>query len=121
MRRAPLVHEDLQPWIPTYESPRTAAVIEMDMGQQYVCHIPETNSDSIQAELERVETRCGTGIDKGDTAGTADDGGRDDVWTTAELDVNPGNAGREDGHARARHYTDRRSWSTRSSPLWRAS
>ena len=77
------------------------------MGQQYVCHIPETNSDSIQAELERVETRCGTGIDKGDTAGTADDGGRDDVWTTAELEVNPGNAGREDGHARARHYTER--------------
>jgi len=121
MRRAPLVHEDLQPWIPTYESPRTAAVIEMDMGQQYVCHIRETDSESIQAELERVETRCGTRIDKRDTARAADDGGRDDVRATAEVEVNPGDAGREDGHARARHYTDRRSWSTRSSPLWRAS
>ena len=92
----------------------------MDVSQQYVCHIPESNSDSIQAEFERVETRRGTGIDKRYTSGTADDGSGNDVWTTAELEVNPGDAGREDGHARARHYTDRRSWSTRSSPLWRA-
>ena len=28
------------------------------------------------------------------------------MWTAAELEVNPGNAGRKDGHARARHYTE---------------
>src|SRR4030095_13436561 len=38
-------------------------------------------------------------------AGAADDRSGDDVWTAAELEVDPGNAGREDGHARARHYT----------------
>src|SRR4030095_3014634 len=38
-------------------------------------------------------------------AGAADDRSGDDVWTAAELEVDPGNAGREDGHARARPYT----------------
>jgi hypothetical protein len=96
----------------------------MDVGQQYVCRILETDSDSVQAELERVETRRGTWIDERYTAGAADDRSGDDVWTAAELEVNPGNAGREDGHARARHYTEhaKPAWFThiRSSPLWRA-
>ena len=108
MRRAALVHEDLQLRVSPYQSPSTTAVVQMDVGQQYVCYIRESDSDSVQAELECVDTRRGTWIDERYTAGAADDGRGDDVWTAAELEVNPGNAGREDGHARARHYTDAR-------------
>ena len=56
MRRASLVHEDLQPRVSSYQSPSTAAVVQMDVGQQYVSDIRETNSDSVQAELECVDT-----------------------------------------------------------------
>jgi hypothetical protein len=81
-------------------------MIQMDVGQQYVCHVLETDSDSVQAELQRVETGRGAGINERDAAGAADDRGGDDVWIAAELEINPGNAGREDRHARARHYTE---------------
>src|SRR5262245_19783509 len=107
MRCAALVHEDLQPRVAPQENPSTAAVIEMDVRQQYVCHVLETNSHPIQAELERIETGRGTWIDERCTAGAAEDCTRDDVRTAAELKVNPVNAGRENGHARARHYTER--------------
>ena len=99
VRRAALVDEDFERRIPADERACHACVIQVHVRQENVRDVGETNAESIQAELERIETRCRPGIDQRDASRVTDHGGGDDVGAASEFQVDPGEAGCKDGHA----------------------
>jgi len=99
MRRSALVHHHLEMRMAPHERARHARVIEMHVRQEDMRDVREADAEAIQPEFERGETRRRPRIDDRHTSGVTDDGGRDDVRTASELQVDPAKAGCEDGHA----------------------
>src|SRR5262245_45809206 len=69
--------------------PRCARVIEVDVRQQDVTNVGPSDAVRLHAEFERLEAAGRTGVDDGHAAMTLDESGRNDVWASAKLQVDP--------------------------------
>jgi hypothetical protein len=112
VRRAALVHEDLDVRMSANDRPCRAGVIEMDVGQQDLANVCEAQTQSLQPEVERLETSGWPGVDERHACRRMDDGRRDGVGAPEKLQVDPGKSVREDSHGEGSDMEDARAFDT---------
>jgi hypothetical protein len=98
VRRAALVHEDIDVGILSHERPGRAGVIEMDMREQDVPHIPHRHALLLERPLQVFDRGRRTWIDERNAGRAVQNRRRDDFRDAEKVEVDIVEPRRKCGH-----------------------
>jgi len=98
VRRAALMHEDVDVRVLLDDRADRSRVIEVNVRQQDLAHVFPPDPLPAQGRRQRRHGRRRAGIHEGDAGRAVKDGGSDDLRTSEEVQVDVVDAGSKHGH-----------------------
>src|SRR6266850_6033902 len=100
MGGAALVDVYRDPRVPPDDRAGRSRMIEVDVREQEMRDVAEPETLRVETELEHIKTGRRPRVNQRKAAGAARNGGRNHVGAASEFQVDPGEAGRKDGHSK---------------------